>query len=51
MPILFKTSNKKSEVHGLGLFAEQDIPKGSIWWVADNSVKAVPSLNAPNLPN
>lgn len=51
MPILFKTINKQSEVHGFGLFADEDIPKGSIWWVADSSVAAVPSLNAPNLPN
>lgn len=51
MPILFKTSNKNSAVHGLGVFAEEDIPKGSVWWVADSSVPSVPCLNAPNLPN
>jgi len=32
MPILFKSSQKQSGVHGLGLFAEEDIPSGVIWW-------------------
>ena len=51
MPILVKTSNKHSSVHGLGLFAAEDIPKGTIWWVGDNSKQSIPSEKAPNAPN
>jgi hypothetical protein len=32
MPILFKASHKQSGFHGLGLFAEEDIPNGAVWW-------------------
>jgi hypothetical protein len=41
MPILFKFSNKVSPLHGMGLFAEEDIPKGAIWWTADDQVEGV----------
>ena len=51
MPILYKTSYRHSPLSGMGLFAEEDIPKGAIWWVCDNSCKGVPCDNAPNLPN
>ena len=51
MPVLFKMSYKQSPISGMGLYAEEDIPKGSIWWVFDNEVKGVPCQNAPNLPN
>ena len=51
MLILYKTSYKHSPISGMGLFAEEDIPKGVIWWVFDNNQKGVPCVNAPNLPN
>ena len=38
MPILFKTETKKSDVAGVGLFALEDIPAGSVWWTADPTV-------------
>ena len=38
MPILFKTEIKKSSFEGLGLFALEDIPKGSVWWTGDPTV-------------
>jgi hypothetical protein len=41
MPILFKFSNKESELHGKGVFAEEDIPKGATWWTVDNQVQGV----------
>ena len=51
MPILFKTAYKASPISGMGLFAEQRIPKGATWWVFDNNTEGFPCLNAPNLPN
>ena len=51
MPILYKTSYKHSSIAGMGLFAEEDIPKGSCWWVFDNNIKGISCQNAPNLPN
>ena len=51
MPILYKTSYRHSPLSGMGLFAEEDIPKGVIWWICDNNVKGIPCENAPNLPN
>ena len=35
----------------MGLFAEEDIPKGSYWWAFDNNIKGISCQNAPNLPN
>ena len=45
MPILFKTSQKQSGFHGLGLFAEEDIPNGAIWWTMEE-VEAVPTIGS-----
>ena len=53
MPILFKTEVKESSLAGLGLFALEDIPKGSIWWTADPSVEGKEVGNhkiEPNIP-
>jgi len=33
-PINDLTEVRPSDVHGLGIFAKQDIPKGTIWWRA-----------------
>jgi len=36
MPLLVKTKIKPSSIEGLGLFAEQDIPKGTVIWKHDD---------------
>ncbi len=41
MPILFKTVVKQSQIHGLGLYAAEDIPAGSTWWINDETFKGV----------
>ena len=51
MPIVFKTEQKESSLHGLGLFALEDIPKGATWWYCDNSVNHVPCIKGPNTDN
>ena len=50
MPALFKTAVKHSGVAGRGLFAMEDIPAGSTWWVADNEVKGVETEGYKNEP-
>lgn len=45
MPVLFKTQVKESPIHGSGLFAMEDIPKGSVWWIMDEEVEGVPVKN------
>lgn len=50
MPSLFKTAVKHSDVSGRGLFALEDIPVGSTWWVCDDSIKGVPTEGFSNLP-
>lgn len=49
MPILFKTCVKEGAVHGKGVFAEEDIPAGATWWVADNEVKPATNNYLPNI--
>ena len=51
MPILFKTSYRYSPISGLGLFADEDIPEGEVWWINDQKIQGVHCQNAPNLPN
>jgi len=51
MPILFKTSYRYSPISGLGLFADEDIPKGAVWWTFNPNVQGIHCQNAPNLPN
>ncbi len=33
-----KTQTKQSEVHGIGLFADQDIPEGTVVWEFDSNI-------------
>jgi len=33
MPLLFKTEIRNSEIHGKGVFALEDIPKGATYWI------------------
>lgn len=51
MPILFKTAIQESSLAGLGLFALEDIPKGSVWWTADPSVEGKEVGNHKIEPN
>ena len=51
MPFLFKTSNKNGSVAGIGVFAEEDIPKGVVIWMAAQTEKGIPTIGAPNKPN
>ena len=36
MPLLVRTKVKPSNIEGLGLFSEEDIPKGTVVWKHDN---------------
>lgn len=45
MPILFKTRITDSTLHGRGIIALEDIPKGATWWICDESVKGIPIEN------
>lgn len=45
MPVLFKTQVRESPIHGFGLFALEDISKGSVWWTMDEEVVGVPVKN------
>ncbi|MBF0120780.1 MAG: SET domain-containing protein-lysine N-methyltransferase [Desulfobacterales bacterium] len=35
------TEVKESNVHGLGLFAKKDIPKGTVWWQGINGINII----------
>lgn len=45
MPVLFKTQIKESPIHGVGVFAMEDIPKGSVWWTMDEEEGGIPVKN------
>lgn len=47
MPILYKTSVRESSLHGKGLFADEDIPEGVIWWTMED-LEGVPCTGAEN---
>lgn len=51
MPILYKTSHRKSELHGTGIFAEEEIPEGAVWWTNDDKKKGITPIGAENQPN
>jgi SET domain-containing protein len=39
--LTIKTKIKQSELHGIGLFADQDIPKGTIVWKFDRLIDRI----------
>lgn len=45
MPCLFKTEVKPSPIHGLGLFAMEDIPRGAVYWAWHSPDGFLPVLN------
>lgn len=49
MPILFKTIIREGAIHGKGVFAQEDIPAGATWWVADNQVQGATQRYLPNI--
>ena len=48
MPTYYKTVIKDSGVAGKGIFADEDIPKGAIWWRAHSDLSPV-KLSKPNI--
>lgn len=43
MPFFYKLRVGDSPIHGKGLFALEDIPKGVVYWVYQNSCDSVPA--------
>lgn len=48
MPLCFKTAIKESPVGGRGVFAQEDIPEGSIYWTYEDQGNSIAPLNYPN---
>ena len=51
MPFLYKLGVGDSPIHGKGLFALEDIPKGVVYWVYESSCDSVPVLGFDARPN
>ena len=46
MPMLYKTYVAPSSIHGLGLFADERIPKNSLFWKHDHIVDGWLDINS-----
>jgi len=52
MPYLFKIEIKESPLHGRGVFALEDIPQGSTYWIYECAEQqAVPIKGIEAAPN
>jgi hypothetical protein len=51
MPFLYETEVKQSQIHGRGVFALEDIPEGSIYWVNECLDDAIPIIGCSSQKN
>jgi SET domain-containing protein len=50
--LLFRTSVRQSPIHGLGVFAEEDIPDGAILWRFESILdRVIPEAELEGLPD